>query len=434
MNVIVRVTVVVIVVVMRVTVCLCGFLKPELGRRHTGPEHTLGRDGFHVQRQTAERAPQLVSGSPRSSRAPSTMSPDAPEKQSKYAVFATSKPSLLAKTEIAPVSQNNVVEHVDPHQHSSGDQPLGQPRSSSARLWIAGRMIVEQHDGRRAPAAASRKISRGCTMLASSVPTERIDVRSTGASCRAERSRTARPAGCRTAAAEYSATERGLVTCTRSRPPRVTMRRPSSTAASTCAARAAPMPGSCPQIPVTCAAERFDAADRREQRVREIERAGSRLTLSNHDGHELVVAQRSSAEPLRASRAADRAARRLSSYTIPVILPAHAARPPSHVALWRACVSSARSPSAWRARSRRRRKSIAHRVPSMPPAPPAPISTRPKRSTPQPPPCSRPTRRYSSAITVWHSPAPWMPTNARSKRRRKAPTAKCARAPKPKAC
>ena len=36
----------------------------------------------------------------------------------------------------------------------------------------------------------------------------------------------------------------------------------------------------------------------------------------------------------------------------------------------------------------------------MPPAPPAPISTRPKRSTPQPPRCSRPTRRSSSAITV----------------------------------
>ena len=58
MNVIVRVTVVVMVV-MCVTVCVCGFLKPELGRRHTGPEHTLGRDGFHVQRQTPESAPQL---------------------------------------------------------------------------------------------------------------------------------------------------------------------------------------------------------------------------------------------------------------------------------------------------------------------------------------------------------------------------------------
>ena len=58
MNVIVRVTVVVMVV-MCVTVCVCGFLKPELGSRHTGPEHTLGRDGFHVQRQTPESAPQL---------------------------------------------------------------------------------------------------------------------------------------------------------------------------------------------------------------------------------------------------------------------------------------------------------------------------------------------------------------------------------------
>lgn len=60
-NVIVRVTVAVIVVmvVMFVTVCVCGFLKPKLGRRHTGPEHTLGRDGFHVQCQTPESAPQL---------------------------------------------------------------------------------------------------------------------------------------------------------------------------------------------------------------------------------------------------------------------------------------------------------------------------------------------------------------------------------------
>ena len=61
MYVIVRVTVVVIVVmvVMCVTVCRRRLLKPELGRGHTGPEHTLGRDGFHVQRQTPESAPQL---------------------------------------------------------------------------------------------------------------------------------------------------------------------------------------------------------------------------------------------------------------------------------------------------------------------------------------------------------------------------------------
>ena len=51
MYVIVRVTVVVVVVmvVMPVSVCGCRLLKLELGRRHSGPEHTLGRDGFRIQ-------------------------------------------------------------------------------------------------------------------------------------------------------------------------------------------------------------------------------------------------------------------------------------------------------------------------------------------------------------------------------------------------
>jgi hypothetical protein len=63
MYVIVRVTVLVVVivvmVVMPVSVCGCRLLKPELGRRHTGPEHTLGRDGFRVQRETSQSAAQL---------------------------------------------------------------------------------------------------------------------------------------------------------------------------------------------------------------------------------------------------------------------------------------------------------------------------------------------------------------------------------------
>ena len=99
------------------------------------------------------------------------MSPDAPEKQSKYSVFANLRtyPSL-PEAVIPHVRQDHVIDHVDPHQHARRHQPpVSRRRRRSAPDRLRGDCETARAPPRRA-AAASRNTSRGCTMLASSVP------------------------------------------------------------------------------------------------------------------------------------------------------------------------------------------------------------------------------------------------------------------------
>src|ERR687897_820828 len=100
------------------------------------------------------------------------------------------------------------------------------------------------------PATASRNISRGCTMLASSVPTERTVLRST----------------------------RCFV---------------SSSTTPNCSTRRLAYFGS---RDLAAEGQGGHAADRSEHRVRQIQRARPRLPLTEHERDELVVAERGGAD------------------------------------------------------------------------------------------------------------------------------------------
>ena len=78
------------------------------------------------------------------------MSPDAPEKQSKYNVFATLDLSLFLEAVVPHVRQDDVIDHVDSHQDPGRRQPARQLDVVLARLRISGRVIVKQHERRRA--------------------------------------------------------------------------------------------------------------------------------------------------------------------------------------------------------------------------------------------------------------------------------------------
>src|SRR5262245_867810 len=107
------------------------------------------------------------SATPASINAPSTMSPDAPEKQSKYRTRTTgpSYPSTLLSVNrsalstrqlprfderVVPlVGENQMVEHVDPNHVTRTHQPGGQRHVVGARARITRRVIVKEHDRRR---------------------------------------------------------------------------------------------------------------------------------------------------------------------------------------------------------------------------------------------------------------------------------------------
>ena len=80
------------------------------------PSAARARPRSRRDRSPGCRAPPAApsSGSPRSSSAPRIMSPEAPEKQSKYSVLPTIRASLLPVAEIPRVAEDDVVQHVMP--------------------------------------------------------------------------------------------------------------------------------------------------------------------------------------------------------------------------------------------------------------------------------------------------------------------------------
>src|SRR5919106_1931518 len=86
------------------------------------------------------------SGRPRSSNAPSTMSPDAPEKQSKYTVFGNSDEPFLFQAAVPHVRQDHMIDDIDAHQHTRGHETPCELHILGARFRIARRMIVKQHE------------------------------------------------------------------------------------------------------------------------------------------------------------------------------------------------------------------------------------------------------------------------------------------------
>ncbi len=302
------------------------------------------------------------------------------------------------------------------------DQPVRQHDVFRARLRIAGGMVVE-HDDRRG--AAGRGLPEDLAGM-HDARVERADRhhgRPHHAMLRVEQhdAELFDRRGCRRAAAAVPRRSRGVVICTRCRPARVSVRRPSSTAASTCAARAAPMPemrvssSGCarasPSTPPTLASTLFARSSA----------LALRLPVAEDDRHQLVVAERRGAEALqllaRPIVRRDRLHRTPSRrcYTLPALM-----RRPASCLLCahRACRARACVPNP------RRRRSIARRAPSTPRAPPAPNATRRPSSPPRRPPSSRRTTPSRSATTASRSRARSTRASARSRPRGRPPTAR----------
>ena len=239
------------------------------------------------------------------------MSPDAPEKQSKYDRLrhAVQNPFSL-RLQVARVGQDHVIEHVDPHQHAGRHQPLASaPRHPRSARGSPDGMVVEQDDRRGAGAGRlAEDLARVDDARVERPDRHDRSSGARGASCRAARRRTARPAGCRTAAAG-------------ARPPiarRRDLRRARGRAASDRAAaqlhrrddlrgpRRAD-PGTCDRSSNRARAQPLEAADRRQHGVGEIQRARARPAVAQHDGQQLVVARAPSHRGAGAFRAADRA-------------------------------------------------------------------------------------------------------------------------------
>src|SRR6266542_2417776 len=91
-------------------------------------------------------------GNPRSISAPSTMSPDAPEKQSRYNILFSFPDQVyaLAEARKGVLRYDEVIEDGNPHQVPRPDQPLRQRHVVFARRRIPRGMVVEQDDCRGA--------------------------------------------------------------------------------------------------------------------------------------------------------------------------------------------------------------------------------------------------------------------------------------------
>ena len=96
----------------------------------------------------------------------------------------------------------------------------------------------------------------------------------------------------------YEASCCGVWYCGRSSAVRTSVRRPSSTAATICAARAAPMPRHA-QLVGRQARERVQSAGALEDAVGQFERAAFARAAAENDRHQFVVAERGDAEALQ---------------------------------------------------------------------------------------------------------------------------------------
>ena len=218
-----------------------------------------------------------------------------------------------------------MIEHVDPHQHARRNQPLGQSGVLAARLRIAGRMVVKQHDRR---GAAARRLPEDLA---------RMDDAGVEGADRQHGASGARGAWCRAAHAELLdrpvavLRQQELGDGARARDLRAARRRRArqraaaqldrgedlrrtgrADAANASSARRAPTrarPATPPTAASTALARSSALARALPARARS-RRARCRRALPRRGA--------------RAFHAADRAARRSSSYTIPAILPGDA--------------------------------------------------------------------------------------------------------------
>ena len=238
-------------------------------------------------------------------------------------------------------------------------------------------------------------------MLASSVPTDSTS-RAQHAVLRVEQhdAELLDRRGCRTAAAGARRAARASTICTRSRRGARQRSPPELDRGENLRGARVADPGNRAQLVVARAARPCSPPARRAPRW-----PGRARWRAARRGRARSRAARCRRAPPRrgaaAFHAADRAARRPSSYTIPCY---------TFVLMPRLSSCSARS-RARRAHRRRApnpptKKSIGRSARSTPRAPPAPSSTRPRASPRRPRRCSKRTKRSTSATTAWRSRVP----------------------------
>ena len=224
----------------------------------------------------------------------------------------------LLEAPVPHVAQNDVIHHVDPHQHPRRGQPPRQLHIVRAWGGIAGGMIVKHHDRRRAADAPPLETPRAARTIGAvqrcrppAPPSASPD-----ASCRAARCRTVRPRA--TPNARHQVRRRLAAACasgTARSGACASVRRPSSSAATICAARARPMPAIRDEIVSGAARQAVQPAVGGQQGVGDAQRVAAPRAAAEHQRDELVVAERRRPMMVAASRAAGRRATGLSSYT-----------------------------------------------------------------------------------------------------------------------
>ena len=110
----------------------------ELGRRDAGAQDPGGGDAAEVGRQAAERGAEVFERQAEVDEgADEHVTGRAGETVEVQGLGQPSTPSMLAKTVVLHVREDDVIEDVDPHQDARGRQSLGQPHVVVARLGIA---------------------------------------------------------------------------------------------------------------------------------------------------------------------------------------------------------------------------------------------------------------------------------------------------------
>lgn len=128
----------------------------ELCRADAGPVNALCPDCFMIDRETAQRRPDVLEGHAGINQGPDDHvaggTREAVEVQDLHNLtILLDSPCQLSGFDqrvVALVRENEVIDDVDPHDVARMQHPMCQKEIFAAWRWIAGGMIVEKNDGR----------------------------------------------------------------------------------------------------------------------------------------------------------------------------------------------------------------------------------------------------------------------------------------------
>ena len=110
----------------------------ELGRRDAGAQDPGGGDAAEVGRQAAERGAEVFERQAEVDEGADEHVPGrAGEAVEVQGLGQPSTPSMLAKTEVLHVGEDDVIQHFHPHQDARRHQPLRQPHIVLTGLRVA---------------------------------------------------------------------------------------------------------------------------------------------------------------------------------------------------------------------------------------------------------------------------------------------------------